>query len=91
MARRSTAIGWCSASIVKQRLSISMCSLLIGPSLASIRSTSWRVARDQTLDGASYAIFGEAAHFEQPCLELFQLLLKMPVDAFRHQPNLPVT
>src|SRR6185503_20825016 len=40
IARRSTAIGWCSASSLKQRLSISMCSWLIGPSPASTRSTS---------------------------------------------------
>src|SRR6476620_5984531 len=40
IARRSTAIGWCSASSLKQRLSISMCSWLIGTSPPSTRSTS---------------------------------------------------
>ena len=38
IARRSIAMGWCSASSVKQRLSISMCSALTGSSLTSTRS-----------------------------------------------------
>ena len=49
------------------------------------------IARDQTLDGAPYPVLGQPAHFEQPGLQLFKLLLKMPPYAFCHQPNLPVT
>ena len=51
------------------------------------------VALDQPLDGEPHLFLGEAAHFEQPGLELFELFLEMPDDAFDrlHQPNLPVT
>jgi hypothetical protein len=40
------AIGWCSASSLKQRLSISMCSALIGSSPTSTRSMQ-RIAIDE--------------------------------------------
>ncbi len=50
------------------------------------------IAGNQTLDGKTHLFFREPTHFEQPRLEMFELLLKMP-DAFgtRHYPNRPVT
>ena len=41
------------------------------------------VALDQPLDRQAHLFFGQAAHLEQPRLELFELFLKMPDDAFR--------
>ena len=40
------------------------------------------VALDQPLDGEADVLLGEAAHFEQPRLELFELLLEVADDAF---------
>jgi hypothetical protein len=51
------------------------------------------IAGDEPLDGETDLFLGEAAHFEQPRLELFQLLLKMPSVTLHglHYPNRPVT
>ena len=72
-----------------------MCSWLIGPSPASTRSISGGVALDQPLDRRADAVLGQAAHFEQPRLELLELFLE---SAGRRvsgcaaiYPNLPVT
>ena len=43
-----------------------------------------RVALDESADGRADAVLGEAAHFEQPCLELFELFLKVRNDAIGH-------
>ena len=47
---------------------------------------------DEALDRQAHLLLGDAAHFEQPRLELFELVLKV-ARVFRggHQPNLPVT
>ena len=36
------------------------------------------VAIDEALDGQAHLLLGEAAHFEQPRLELLELFLEMP-------------
>ncbi len=41
------------------------------------------VAIHQPLDRDPHLLFGEAAHLEQPGLELLELFLEMPDDAFR--------
>ena len=89
IARRSTAIGWCSASSFTQRPSISMCSWLIGVSPARTVLDERLVALDQRPHGGADAVLGQAAHFEQPRLELIQLLLE--VRNLSRQPNRPVT
>ena len=48
-----------------------------------------QVAVDQRLDGGSHAVLRQAAHLEQPGLELIQLLLEVR-NVGRH-PNRPVT
>ena len=50
------------------------------------------IAVDQPFDCQPHLLFGEAAHLEQPSLQMLELLLKM-TDVFggRHYPNLPVT
>ena len=40
------------------------------------------IAIHQALDRQAYFLFGLAAHFEEPGLELFELLLEMTDDAF---------
>ena len=40
------------------------------------------VALDEPLDREAHFFFGQAAHFEQPGLELLELFLKVPDDAF---------
>ena len=40
------------------------------------------VAIDEALHGQADLLLGEAAHLEQPRLELLQLLLEVPDDAF---------
>ena len=87
IARRSAAIGWYSASSVKQRLSTSMCSAFSGSSPARTRSMSVVVALDQAFDGQADLLLRQPAHFEQPRLELFELLLEMPDDALRPAPS----
>ena len=67
---------------MKQRLSISMCSWLIGPSPSSTRVDDIAVAPHQPVDGRPHAILGEAAHLEQPRLELLELLLESVVTTF---------
>ena len=42
-----------------------------------------RVAVDQPLDREAHALLRQAAHFEQPRLELFELLLEMADEPFR--------
>ena len=70
-----------------------MCSALSGSSPTQHAVDEVVVAIDEALDGEADVLLGQAAHFEQPGLELFELFLKMPDDAFDrfHQPNLPVT
>ena len=48
------------------------------------------VAVDQPLDGQPNLFLRQPAHFEQPGLELIELLLEVP-DSVLHHPNLPVT
>jgi hypothetical protein len=51
-----------------------------------------RVAIDERRKCGADALLGEAPHFEEPCLELIEIGLKMPEGGFRHvYPNLPVT
>ena len=59
-----------------------MCSLLIGSSPFRTQRDELAVALDQRLDGEAHLFLGEAAHFEQPRLELLELLLEMPSVAF---------
>ena len=49
------------------------------------------VAIDQTLDRQAHLLLGEAAHLEQPRLELFELLLEMPDDACPLRPSISRT
>ena len=60
-----------------------MCSALIGSSPASTRVDQVAVALDQALDRQAHLFLGQAAHLEQPGLELLELFLEMPDDAFR--------
>ena len=80
MARRSTAIGWCSASSLKQRESISMCSWLIGAVAGEHAIDHRGVALDQRLDRRADAVFGKAAHLEQARLQLLEFFLEMRDD-----------
>ena len=70
-----------------------MCSAFSGSSPGQHALDEIAVAVDQPLDREAHLFFGEAAHLEQPRLELLELLLEMPDDAFDrfHYPNLPVT
>ena len=63
-----------------------MCSALIGSSPAQHALDERVVALDQALDGEAHLLLGEAAHLEQPRLELFELFLEMPDDALRPVP-----
>ena len=56
-----------------------MCSALSGSSPVSARVDELAVAFDEALDGQAHLFLGEAAHFEQPRLELLELFLKMAV------------
>ena len=69
MARRSAAIGECSASSFRHRSSISMCSSLTGMSPLSTSSISVAVALHQPLHGQAHALLGQPAHGEQPLLQ----------------------
>ena len=42
------------------------------------------VALDQPLDRRAHAVLGQAAHFEQPGLELFELFLKVRYQTVSH-------
>ena len=81
IARRSAAIGWCSASSLKQRSSISMCRSLIGSSPTSTRSTSAASRSVKAAHRLAHALLGEAAHGEQPLLQRLELFLEMSDDA----------
>ena len=67
---------------MKQRLSISMCSEFSGPSPRITRSRRRVVAFHEALDREAHLFLGQAAHFEQPGLALFELFAKMRNDAF---------
>ena len=62
-----------------------MWSWLIGPSPGQHPVDQRQVALDQPLDRRADPVLGEAAHLEQPRLELFQLLLKMRYQTFGHE------
>jgi hypothetical protein len=66
-------MGWWSASSLKHRLSISMCSWLMAVPRARGHNG---VALDETFDRRSDRS-RPAAHLEQPRLQLFQLFLKV--------------
>ena len=55
---------------------------LIGSSPFSTCSMSSRSRSVERLDGEAHLFLGQAAHLEQPRLELLELFLEMPYDAF---------
>ena len=59
-----------------------MCSVLIGSSPTQHAVDQVVVAIDQPLDREAHVLLGQAAHFEQPGLELLQLFLEMADDPF---------
>ena len=60
-----------------------MCSALSGSSPIEHPLDQIAVAIDEPLDRQAHLLLGEAAHFEQPRLELFELFLKVPDVAAR--------
>ena len=76
-ARRSAAIGECSASSLRHRSSISMWSSLSRHVAVEHFVDELTVALDEPLHRRADAIFREPAHGEQPLFQRTELLLEM--------------
>ena len=63
-----------------------MCSLLIGSSPRKDDVDEVAFPIDEGLDRETHLFLGQAAHFEQPRLQMFQFLLKVPSVSFHLVP-----